>query len=95
MDVKQIIWGPHKIIWGLHLGSRPQLWEPLLYTTASDTSQMKLLPPCHHLDKLSSHDESSEDGLGHDHQLNQFLVPLLLQDAQETSFEEHLLDRFC
>ena len=31
MDIKLIIWGPHKIIWGPHLGSRPQLWEPLLY----------------------------------------------------------------
>ena len=31
MDIKLIIWGPHKIIWGPHLGSRPQLWEPLTY----------------------------------------------------------------
>ena len=30
MDIKLVIWGPHKIIWGPHLGSRPQLWEPLV-----------------------------------------------------------------
>ena len=36
MDIKLIIWGPHKIIWGPHLGSRPQLWEPLLYTAGMD-----------------------------------------------------------
>ena len=29
LDIKLIIWGPRKIIWGPHLGSRPQLWEPL------------------------------------------------------------------
>ena len=32
MDIKLIIWGPHKIIWGPHLGSRPQVWEPLAYS---------------------------------------------------------------
>ena len=31
MDIKLILWGPHKIIWGPHLGSRAQVWEPLLY----------------------------------------------------------------
>ena len=33
MDIKLIIWEPHKIIWGPHSGSRPQLWEPLSYET--------------------------------------------------------------
>ena len=31
MDIKLIIWGPHKIIWGPRLGSQPQVWEPLTY----------------------------------------------------------------
>ena len=31
MDIKLIIWRLHKIIWGPHLGSRPQVWEPVLY----------------------------------------------------------------
>ena len=31
LDIKLIIWGPHKIFWGPHFGSRPQVWEPLLY----------------------------------------------------------------
>ena len=26
--IKLIIWETHKIIWGLHLGSRPQIWDP-------------------------------------------------------------------
>ena len=37
--IKLITWGPHKINWGPHLGSRPQVWEPLVY------SMMLLLSP--------------------------------------------------
>ena len=40
MDIKLIIWGPH-------LGSRPQLWEPLVYRLMWTKMMIYFLPTLH------------------------------------------------
>ena len=48
LDIKLIIWGPHKIIRGPHLGSRPHIWEPLFYSPSWFSLQVLLVMRSHH-----------------------------------------------
>lgn len=47
-------------------------------------------PPLHHLGELSPHEESTAESLDHADQRGQLLISHLLQDTQQTGFEEHL-----
>ena len=59
-------------------------------STVTLTEDEECLPPLHHSPVLHSHQEAPAHGLCAGDELCQLLIPHLLQESQQPSFEEHL-----